>query len=519
MKKLLCILITMSMVLSLAASAFAADAPAAPEGEAVEAAESADSEGDAAEAADAADAAESADSEGDAAETADAAESADSEGDAAEAAEGDGEDTAAEGESAEGESEDAEAVDGESAEGESDGESADGESEGFRLPSVEEMKTMTEEEKREAMGMEPWDPTPYTAIMLESPDNESKTDLQYSYAMDPDYSNVFAYAHGWDRLSIPRGVKCDFSEDGIEDAAEYIFQYSSTEDFADPVTVTGVTEKIYYLNNLKLGEQFYWRAGVDEASIAESPVHEMTVNTVPPRICYAEGGHNIRDIGGYDTYLVPGAKINQGLFYRGANLDDITEAGQEQFYDELGVRVEINMREEEEEVEGFLDNIAYYPLAIPEGNDAIRFEEFSSIYRSIFELIANADNEPIYLHCNSGADRTGLVVFILLNLLGVSYEDIARDYLYTNFTDHFERVLDDEFVLWWAKLDYFAGDTKAEQAKNWLLLKGVPEEQIEHIREIFIDGYVPQISEAPAEEASAEEAPAEEVPAEEAPAE
>ena len=503
MKKLLCMLLTAAMILTLVASAFAAegDSPAAPEGEAVETAESdgesADSEGAEvpAEAAEG----ESADSE-DAAAVAPAEEAAPVEAiDAPTEGEIDAE--AADGESAEGES-DAEAADGESAEGESDGESADGESEGFRLPSVEELKTMTEEEKREAMGMEPWDPTPYTPIMLESPANDMKTDLQYSYAMDPDYSNIFAYAHGWDRLSVPRGVICDFSEDGIADAPEYILQRSATEDFADPITVTGITDKIYYYQNLMLGEHFYWRAGTDEASIAESPVHEMTVSTVTPRVCYAEGGHNIRDIGGYDTYLVPGAKIKQGLFYRGANLDDITEAAQSQFYDEMGVRVEINMREEETD-EPFLENVEYLNASMPDDSTPIRFEEFSIEYKKIFDLIANADNAPIYLHCNSGADRTGLVVFILLNLLGVSYEDMARDYLYTNFTDHFERVLEDEFDPWYAKLDYFAGDTKAEQAKNWLLYKGVPEEQIEHIREIFIDGYVspiPTTEEAPAEE-------------------
>ena len=475
MKKILCLIIAAAMIMGLASAALAADAPAASEGEAAVAADSADSEGDAQAPAEDADA--------------DAGESADSEGDAQAPAE------------------DAAAADaGESAEGESEGEEGDsdsGESEGgFRLPSVEELKTMTEEEKREAMGMEPWDPTPYTAIMLTSPDNDIHTDLQYSYSMDPDSGNIFAYAHGWDRLSLPRGVICDFSEDGIEDAAEYIFQHSSTEDFADAVTVTGVTEKIYYLNNVMLGEHFYWRAGTDEASIANSPVHEMTVNTVTPRVCYAEGGHNIRDLGGYDTYLVPGAKVRQGLMYRGANLDDITEAGMKQMTDELGIRVEINMREEDEEVvDGFIDGVAYYNLFIPEGNDAIRFEEFTSIYNDIFTLIANADNAPIYLHCNSGADRTGLVCFILLNLLGVSYDDIVRDYLYTNFTDHFERVLDDEFIYWWAKLDYFAGDTKAEQAKNWLKLKGLTDEQIEHIREIFIEGY-----EAPAVEEVIEEA-------------
>ena len=347
----------------------------------------------------------------------------------------------------------------------------------------------------------PFDASLYTAVMQSSPDDDFHTDLQYSYLMDPVIENVYAYAHGVEDLSKPKGIVCDFSGDGVGPAQAYVIQRASAADFSDAVTVEGLTEPSYTFQNCLLGEHFYWRAGTSLDTIDRSPVHEVTVTTLPPRIIYVDGVSNFRDVGGYDSSLVEGAKIRQGLFYRGANLESITEEGQRVFRDELGIRVEIDMRAEGVCFGPYVEGVEYYVLSIPSRTEPItadeyarlylRFEEYSTVYRQCFELIANADEKPVFLHCNSGADRTGIVTFILLTVCGVSYEDIALDYLFTNFTDQRIRYLESEFNVWYEKLDYFAGDTKAEQAKNWFRLKGVSEEDIEHIREIFVEGYVP----------------------------
>ena len=335
---------------------------------------------------------------------------------------------------------------------------------------------------------DPFDASAYTPLELVSPDNDFRTDLQYSYVMD-DVDNIYAYSHGVEQISQPRGVNCDFSGDGIGEADSYIIQRASSADFADAVTVEGLAEKNCAFQNLLLGEHFWWRGGTSLETIGASPVHEMTVTDIPPRVCYVDGVQNVRDVGGYASSLVPGAKLRQGLFYRGATLNYITEDGQAQMRDELGVRVEIDMRDESWCEGPYVEGVEYYVLPVPSWTEERRFEEFSSEYRQVFELIAHADEMPVYLHCNSGADRTGLVVLMLLAVCGVDYEDIARDYLFSNYTDQRIRELSSEFDNWWAKLDYFAGDTKADQAKNWLRLKGVSEKDIEHIREIFVEGY------------------------------
>ena len=48
-------------------------------------------------------------------------------------------------------------------------------------------------------------------------------------------------------------------------------------------------------------------------------------------------------------------------------------------------------------------------------------------------IFADPDKLPVYLHCNIGTDRTGMVSYLLGTLLGIPQEDLYRDYLFSNF--------------------------------------------------------------------------------------
>ena len=52
---------------------------------------------------------------------------------------------------------------------------------------------------------------------------------------------------------------------------------------------------------------------------------------------------------------------------------------------------------------------------------------------NIFRIIANEDNGSVYLHCNIGTDRTGMISYLLGTLVGIPQADLYRDYLYSNF--------------------------------------------------------------------------------------
>ena len=115
-------------------------------------------------------------------------------------------------------------------------------------------------------------------------------------------------------------------------------------------------------------------------------------------------------------------------------------------------------------------------------------------YVKIFNAIANCDNEPALLHCTYGADRTGIVTFFLEALLGMSQEDMTRDYLWTQFTQGRSVKITEaegaEFPQWIKKTNNCQGTTFADKMENHLESFGIEHSKLEHIREIFVPGYV-----------------------------
>ncbi len=53
-------------------------------------------------------------------------------------------------------------------------------------------------------------------------------------------------------------------------------------------------------------------------------------------------------------------------------------------------------------------------------------------YRRFFELLLRQENGSILWHCTQGKDRTGVATMLLLSTLGVSKDEIMKDYLQTN---------------------------------------------------------------------------------------
>ncbi len=56
-------------------------------------------------------------------------------------------------------------------------------------------------------------------------------------------------------------------------------------------------------------------------------------------------------------------------------------------------------------------------------------QNYTSQIRDVFEHIAKTEREKLIIHCQAGVDRTGIIVALLLDLLGVERNIILMDYL------------------------------------------------------------------------------------------
>ena len=363
---------------------------------------------------------------------------------------------------------------------------------------------------------------PSTLIEADIPDNDMRNLQQYKYLMDDKFvDNYKAYgATNSVDYSAPRGMKLRFND--IEDASTYYVQIAESEAGLAQAPVRTTTEnKVYTFHNAKLDTKYYYRAATSQDGLASAEVKNVTSTAMAPRVVYVPDVLNFRDIGGWSTYLVPGAKINQGLYFRCAQLNGASGSTTSKLdsagkglaaLKELGIKCDIDMRDSYNQPSNGVSpaNTADWPItfvsaAVPSSSEPVRWEggtysntNIAQQYVKIFDAIANCDNEPCMLHCTYGADRTGIATFFLEALLGMSEEDMTKDYLFTQFTKGRDVKIKEsdgaEFPQWINKTWACEGDTFAEKMKNHLMSFGIEEEKLEHIREIFIPGYVAQVN-------------------------
>ena len=334
---------------------------------------------------------------------------------------------------------------------------------------------------------------------------DTHTELMNQYLNDPDWESIKTYvpkvnaedSSYHNDQSQPEPIKLEFAE--VEDASKYYLQVAKDVEFKDYKLIEVESEeKAYNLYNTELNQDYYFRAAVSQEALEAAKIKKFKVTDVAPRYIHVDGVINFRDSGGWKTTLVPNGVVKQGMYYRCAQFNSITDEGKAEMQ-RLGIKLDIDMRDRPPAKSPASSDewqIEIMDAHVASGTENVRWEGSSGIaatYKKIFEAIAEADEKPIALHCTHGADRTGIVSWFLLGLLGVSKEDCARDYVMTRFAG--ERAVlpngsSSEIAKWNTKTEALEGETWAEKTYNHLKdAFGIEEDTLETIREKFVPGY------------------------------
>ena len=262
-----------------------------------------------------------------------------------------------------------------------------------------------------------------------------------------------------------KGIEISFEPSESLKNKEYIISYGLKADLSDAKTMNTSNTSVR-IKNLLVNQKYYFKVSADGK---DSAISDFTTGDYP-RWIDARPMFNVRDMGGYMTSS--GQRIKQGLVYRGGEINSKTgwygsqrytddtgntqardghivtqsDASKKAFREDMGMvnGLEVDLRSGSETngypvtsgVCNFAENkdISYKMLSI--SSYANGMKNNTSQIKQLFEAFAKADTNPVYYHCYGGADRTGVVGFMLGALLGMSYTDLVIDFELTSYSSN-----------------------------------------------------------------------------------
>lgn len=334
-----------------------------------------------------------------------------------------------------------------------------------------------------------------TAIEAVSPVDKTvgiHTFSQRMYLSGP-ASVIGIYAYGQSEKSRPEPIEFEWDYNG-DDSAVFTLNISESEDMSNAVSYT-TSETEYSVYNLKIGTEYYWTVNTENA---ESEISSFTTSSTAPRNLYIDGVTNARDIGGRETES--GKITKQGMIFRTGRLNEsntpninieITEEGKRTMLEELGVKTEIDVRLNDDSENGGItssplgNGVTY--LNIPMEWDGKMLADNKEQVVKVFSALADEENYPLFIHCNIGTDRTGMLSFMINALLGVPEDELKKDFVFSNFGNiggkrPLDKLLESDYYI---TIMQSEGSTLSEKTYNCLVETGVPAEDLDALIEIM----------------------------------
>lgn len=338
----------------------------------------------------------------------------------------------------------------------------------------------------------------YDSVLIRIyPENGSTVSLhtkkQDSYLNKP-FPLMYISATGKKELSRPESITISWISNSDELSEKSIVSVSEDKNMLNS-TVYEVTSNSLELTNLKISTTYYWSVNINGK---DSEVYSFTTNTNPPRNISVDGVANVRDLGGWETES--GTHTKQGLIYRCGRLNEssaetvnieITDEGKNVMLNQLKIKSEIDLRKTDgNEVGGIKssplgETVTYFSCPMDWDGDML-YDNKEQVVR-IFSILSDENNYPIIYHCNIGTDRTGMISFLVNALLGVSEDDLIRDYMFSNNANigGTRKASQMKNSGYYRAVMQTQGDNLSEKTYNCLVDLGVPSQQLDKLIEIM----------------------------------
>lgn len=231
------------------------------------------------------------------------------------------------------------------------------------------------------------------------------------------------------------GKKVEFKWEYDGEADYFVLEVAESEDYENCLSYR-TAEKSVTVEALNVFSDYSWRvtAYKDDREAAEGKGRFKTVKS--PKAITIDGISNTRDIAFFSKTL------KQGMIFRSAVLDVITEQGLTDALLKYGIKTDIDLRNSGEGSAGqgsplgkgvnyFSLPGSYYVITAASLKDPVYQQNMAKA----MQVFADANNYPILFHCAIGRDRTGTLAAVLEAFLGADQEDITTDYEMSFFSD------------------------------------------------------------------------------------